>query len=195
MVFFQRTVQSSNEMRTPDVWMVFACTRCLAGTTLAALVGAVAACSNGKVAADVLTFSERELRSHAVVKAVPQYPADSHACGVAVSQIALDGNGMVLRRTILQAPDEKTQRAVKLALEQWRFQAIDVARRDRVQYIGKLTFYFKPGNAGTASRAYDPSDTPNIADCIDRDIAADLSRHGANTTVTSGGLRDELPHT
>lgn len=32
-----------------------------------------------------------------------------------------------------------------------------------MQYVGKLTFYFKPRNSGAVSQAYDPSD------CIEHD--------------------------
>jgi hypothetical protein len=131
----------------------------------------VSGCTKGSEAGEVLTFSERELRSYAIAKPLPVYPIDSRACGVVVGEITIKGNGDVSRRKVLQAPNKATELAMISALDNWRFHAIEKERGKRVEYIGKLTFYFVPGEtAGRDSRVFDAEDAPNIASCVDHDL-------------------------
>jgi hypothetical protein len=129
----------------------------------------LSACDNSKSELSVRRFSESELRSVAIATAVPTYPRDSGACGVAVGEIEMDGNGIVTHRAILQAPDVSTGNATLEALEHWKFKPVDQKGGVTTRYVGKLTFYFRSRRGESdVPMGYDADESPNISDCIDR---------------------------
>lgn len=119
----------------------------------------------------VVRIHEQSVRTSALSAALPAYPIQSTACGVAVAAFELQPDGQVLTRTILEAPDEDTRRSLEQALETWRFRPIgDAQDTERgVVFSGKVTFYFvnfsgRPEDGWVVAGL----DAPNISRCTSR---------------------------
>jgi outer membrane biosynthesis protein TonB len=149
---------------------------CVAGLIL------MASCSHSGPAADqnapvVIRWPEANLRAKATSIVEPTYPLGSHACGVAVAELELAPDGSVTESTVLEAPDPRAQAAVADAVSKWRFAVIEPADKEQaVRYRGKLTFYFVPAPGTEGGTAFYADRAPNVAECIDRQIAAPVVR-------------------
>ena len=117
----------------------------LFAVSIALSIAPISGCTRSEDLPKPVTTSERRMHELATLSALPQYPANSSACGVAVVYVTLGKGGNVLTSSILEAPDGLTKHSVESALRQWRFGPRNEADRfDLNQYriSGKLTFYF-----------------------------------------------------
>lgn len=90
-------------------------------------------------------LSETQLRKLAAEVYMPIYPDGSRKKGqtvVAVAEVRLNENDQIVDVRILEAPSQSIAKAVKDAVEKWKFPH----HQGVVCFQGKLTFYFVINN-------------------------------------------------
>jgi len=91
-----------------------------------------------------ITVGEMDLRKNAIKKVVPNFPPKAlkaKASGVAVAQINISEDGLVLDVQILESPHKSIDLAMIEALKQWKFYSFYLKGKPQ-KVTGKITFYF-----------------------------------------------------
>ena len=111
-----------------------------------ALVLSMAACRSGPLARKALTQDELGFRRAAIRQVVPSYPTSLLSIGVsgvAVANVALQGDGTVDHVEILQAPHRDIAEAMVTALKQWTFPPVRLPGTYlNATVSSKITYYF-----------------------------------------------------
>lgn len=93
---------------------------------------------------------EDGMRRAAIKVVMPVYPKVSiknRKSGVGVAEVLHDGEGNVVKVTVLESPDAECSKSITSALKQWKFAPSKVEGAP-VNVRGKLTFYFVIDNNG-----------------------------------------------
>jgi TonB family protein len=91
-----------------------------------------------------IRVSEMGMRRAATKIVMPAFPEAARkrgAKGVAVAELELNAEGVVVRFQILESPDPLIKVAVAEAVQKWKFQP-QTLNGEPVNIIGKLTFYY-----------------------------------------------------
>jgi hypothetical protein len=136
------------------------------------LLTSLSACNRKESQVELRSFNERTLRSIASQGVLPAYPNASHACGVAVAEIQLDGKGRVTRVSLLEAPDSPIGESTINAISSWKFGSLDESAPPEVRFVSTLTFYFVNRTEKSGPAVFDPESAPNVSNCTDELLQA-----------------------
>ena len=89
----------------------------------------------------------RKSASKVVMPVYPKMSIKKRKSGVGVAEVEFDGEGNVVRVTVLESPDAECAKSISSALKQWKFTPSKLDG-EPVYMRGKLTFYFVSDSKG-----------------------------------------------